>query len=88
MECYIDEKAGDKIIEGVEECHAVLHAGHAEIQIWTDDFEYHIGSVPASFTAEQINVVYRFYRKGNKDGIELGKWQKQREIQAVLGIKN
>ena len=86
MGMYCDEKAGDKLIDGVEGYMAVLHAGSKHIEIWCEEAERHYGNVPADLTPEQINVVMRFYCKGEERGIEQGKAEKQCEMQRVMGL--
>lgn len=86
MGMYCDEAAGDKLIEGLHGCLAVQHAGSQFIEIWCEEAETRYGSVPASFTVEDINHVLRFYRAGVEAGIAQGKREKQIEVRNVLGL--
>ncbi|MGE8454451.1 MAG: hypothetical protein ACN6OP_28340 [Pseudomonadales bacterium] len=86
MGMYLDEAAGDKLIDGTEGCHAVLHHGGSHIEVWCEDYERHYGNVPADFTAREINVAIAFFRAGERKGEEFGKLAKQAEIRRVLGL--
>ncbi|MGT2457799.1 hypothetical protein ACU4GI_33395 [Cupriavidus basilensis] len=86
MGMQMDAEAGDKLIEGTEGCHAVLHAGSDHIEVWCEEFVCHYGNVQAGFTGEQINVAVRFYRMGEKHGEDSGRRAQQREIQRVMGL--
>lgn len=77
---------GDRYIEGTEGCHAIVRPDSNVAEIWCEDFERKCGYVPANYTGEQINLVLRFYREGEKRGIETGKREKQQEVLAALGI--
>lgn len=86
MGLHIDEKNGDKLVEGTNGCCGVLRLGSNQIEIWDEEYEQHYGNVPSNFTAEHINVVMHFYRAGELRGEEYGKLVKQFEIKKVLGI--
>lgn len=86
MGLYIDEKNGDKFLDGTKGCCGVLRFGSNQIEIWDEDYERHYGNVPSSFTTEHINVVMQFYRAGELRGEEHGKIAKQFEIKKVLGL--
>lgn len=86
MGMYCDETAGDKIIDGTEDCVAVLHKDSDHIEIWDTDCEGHYGNVPADFSPSQINVAMRFYHAGEKAGREYGACEKQHEMRRVLGL--
>jgi hypothetical protein len=89
MGMFCDESAGDRLIgldDGLKGGLAVQRAGDQFIEVWCDEGERRYGSVPASFTVEDLNHVLRFYHAGVKDGIASGKLEKQIEVRHVLGL--
>ncbi|MBB5546669.1 hypothetical protein [Paraburkholderia fungorum] len=89
MGMFFDEAAGDRLIgldDGVKGALAVQRAGSQFIEIWCEEGETRYGSVPASFTVEDINHVLRFYHTGVEAGIAEGELKKQIEVRRVLGL--
>lgn len=86
MGLYCDEKAGDKFIDGTENCVAVLHKDARHIEVWDEDCECHIGNLPANFTADQINAAMRFYDAGERAGRTRGAADAQYTIRKALGF--
>lgn len=90
MGMFYDESAGDKLIgldDGLKGGLAVQRAGSQFIEIWCDEGEVRYGSVPTSFTVEDINHLLRFYHAGVEAGTAIGKSLMQYEIQRVLGLR-
>jgi len=87
MALIMDETAGDKQIEGVQGGCAVRRAKKDCIEVWSDDFELHLGNVPADFTPKQITVAIQFFDRGVKSGEEQGRKAVQQEMCRALGLR-
>lgn len=87
MTLYIDVTQGDRIIKGITDGTAVQHADRNLIEVWDEEGEQFYGVMPAGSTPEQITAAIKFYQAGHRDGVELGKHQKQTEIRTALGIR-
>jgi hypothetical protein len=77
-------------IEGVEGGNALLSrvgSNGAIIELYDEDHETHLGTLPADTPAHVINAVLKLIDRAEKRGIEYGKRSKQYEVLAVLGIE-
>jgi hypothetical protein len=81
-ECYI-EKESD-LIDGIENGHAVRR--EHSIELWDEEFDTRLGSMPVDSTVSAINGAIRMYNRGFKDGEQYGKRCQQEIMRRALGL--
>lgn len=81
-ECYI-EKESD-LIDGIERGHAVRR--EHSVELWDEDFDTHLGSMPVDSTASAINSAICLYYRGFNDGEQYGQRRQQEIIRRAIGI--
>lgn len=60
---------------------------NGRVEIWDEDCNTHLGNLPDTATAADVEMAYRFYQEGYKDGVGFGRARLQSEISSLLGIK-
>lgn len=87
MCCHINEN--DKVLEGFQQAN-VVHRESGFFEVWCEDWEKCYGNFPPNMPIEYlqiaVNVAVRFYKDGEKEGIEYGKKLKSVEIVTALGL--
>lgn len=58
-----------------------------DMAVLRDEEGAELGRFPGSWTDEQVKIALNFANRIYRKGIEMGKWEKAREIRSALDIK-